>query len=66
MITLIFLVCLPTGDCSTSAPDVLFINEGQCEVAAQNILLETQIKTSRGELPPHTARYQCISWGKPA
>jgi hypothetical protein len=66
MITLAFLICLPTGQCFASSPELVFRDMEQCKVIAQEIILNNKEAEYRGEVPPHIAYYQCVEWGEPA
>jgi hypothetical protein len=65
MITLIFLICLPTGECSTTGPEVLFATEEQCVLAADGLITSSEMKVASGELPMHSVVFQCVPWGYP-
>jgi hypothetical protein len=66
MITLAFLICLPNGQCFSNSPEIVFANKEQCEVIAQELILNNKEAAYRGEVPPHVAYFQCVEWGEPA
>jgi hypothetical protein len=66
MISLVFLLCLSTGECSTTATDAVFSSEEQCHETALAIIEAGQQAVLNGELIAHRAIYRCVNWGSPA
>lgn len=66
MYTLVFLLCVNSGSCVQQAPQQVFQNVTQCEIAAETIIGGVQQQVDRGEMPPHSAAWKCIPWGHPA
>jgi hypothetical protein len=61
--SLIFQICLNSGQCFTLSQEQMFKNINDCDSMAVVVLNQNIQRVTRGELPPHTADYQCIAWG---
>lgn len=65
MITLAFLICLPSGHCTQQAVEQVFRNEAACHAQASVILENVAGMVANGRMPDHASSYQCIQWGNP-
>lgn len=65
MITLAFLLCLPTGQCTQVAVEQVFRDEAACHIQASVIMDGVADRIAAGRMPDHSAVYQCIQWGDP-
>lgn len=61
--SLIFQICLGSGQCFTIAQEQMFSALEDCDQMAVIVLNQNIDRARRGEVPPHTADYQCIAWG---
>lgn len=66
MITIAFLICLHSGQCFATSPEIVVTTLEQCNMVGQQIILNNQQSVYRGEAPPHVAYFKCIEWGEPA
>ena len=66
MVTLVFLICFPSGACIQQAPGVVFQNHTQCEVMAEITHSSVQSLVANGEMEPHVAIHKCLDWGVPS
>lgn len=65
MITLAFLICLPSGQCAQEATNQVFRSEAACHAAASVIMDNIASMIANGSIPDHSSTYQCIQWGNP-
>jgi hypothetical protein len=66
MYSLLFLICLANGQCSSATPSVVYPSQVSCEMAANALIVENMQRVERGETNPHTAIFVCHSWGTPS
>ena len=66
MITLVFLICMNTGQCIQNGPSAVFPDMATCKTTADMILDGVNAQVVRGEIPPHVSIYKCIDWGTPS
>lgn len=66
MFTIVFLVCMPNGQCMQQGPESVFPSEEACEYIAGAVMRNMQERVKEGVTPEHMATYKCVAWGTPS
>lgn len=64
MFSAVYLVCILNEPCTFFVDKVVYPSEEVCLVEALNIIELNKLRAARGEAPPHTSEFQCVSWNK--
>lgn len=65
MVALLFLICMPSGQCISVTHEQIYPTEEMCQVAGLVALEDGQKDVAQGLVPPHSAIFKCVAWGDP-
>lgn len=64
MFSAVYLVCMLNQPCRFFVDPMPYPTIEVCQKEAQAIIDGNQARVVTGEVSPHTAEYQCITWNK--
>lgn len=64
MFSAVYLVCMLNQPCLFAVDNQPYSTIDDCRSAAEATIGNNTLRAQRGEIPPFTAEYQCISWVK--